>query len=161
MAARKPKWTEFKALKPRSLDFWLKATVPIAEKLHSLTAAEIAEAFRHDDESLVEYDADSKGNTRSIIRHVTMMLRMNMLFAREERLKLEQRVATLEASTLNLADAYQGSWMSGKSYARGQVVNYDGSLWLALCGTERKPGTTDSGWRLVVKAGRDANKDKT
>jgi len=32
--------------------------------------------------------------------------------------------------------------------------------WLALEDTDHRPGADDSGWRLVVKAGRDARKEK-
>lgn len=122
---------------------WREWLEPVAERFPSLTADELASAFAQVEDDYAESLERRKGDATGMVLDAVVGLRFSLLSAREERLKLEQRVATLEASTLNLADAYQGSWMSGKSYARGQLVNHDGSFWLALCGTERKPGTTD------------------
>jgi integrin beta 3 len=40
------------------------------------------------------------------------------------------------------------------SYGRGDVVTWDGSMWIAQRDTSEKPGASDA-WRLSVKRGRD------
>ena len=68
---------------------------------------------------------------------------------------LEKDNAELRAATVkNLADAYQGIWAPGRTYTRGDVSTYDGSLWLAQVDTNTKPGG-DAAWRLIVRKGRD------
>lgn len=49
----------------------------------------------------------------------------------------------------------RGIWMTDKEYQSGDVVTWDGAQWCADEDTSKKPGTDDSGWRLIVKRGRD------
>ena len=64
---------------------------------------------------------------------------------------LRERIAELEARE------WAGVWEAGKSYAKGAIVSHGGSGWLALRQyPDGKPGDgANSGWRLIVKRGRD------
>jgi integrin beta 3 len=42
-----------------------------------------------------------------------------------------------------------------KAYDKGDTVTWAGSTWTAETETSKKPGEEKSGWRLVVKKGRD------
>ena len=77
---------------------------------------------------------------------------------RAARDKLERRIDAMETKSLNLADAYQGTWREGMSVKRGALCTSNGSLWLATKATVVRPGSEDSGWRLVTKRGRDATR---
>lgn len=69
---------------------------------------------------------------------------------------IEARVAALEAAQQkSLADAFQGPYLPRSMYRRGALVQHRGSVWLALEDVDGKPGEA-SGWRLLVRAGRDA-----
>lgn len=51
----------------------------------------------------------------------------------------------------------RGLWSERAAYDRGDAVTHGGGLWVAQVNAPAgKPGTTDSGWRLAVKPGRDA-----
>jgi hypothetical protein len=55
------------------------------------------------------------------------------------------------------ADLYQGVFEPEKTYTRGLLATWGGSLWLSLAETRAKPG--DNGdWKLVVKRGADGRK---
>ena len=61
------------------------------------------------------------------------------------------------------ARAYRGVYNPGP-YLRGQVVTYNGSLWLAVKNTGQTPGASggaEPGWRLIVKRGSDGKTGKT
>jgi hypothetical protein len=47
---------------------------------------------------------------------------------------------------------YDGTYESGKHYARGTFVTHAGGLWHCNLPTESKPGTSDH-WTLAVKSG--------
>lgn len=65
--------------------------------------------------------------------------------------ELEERVAKAEQKGLS----FKGVHQRANGYIRGDCVTRQGSLWIALCETDRTPG--DGGdWQLAVKAGRDA-----
>ncbi|MDR6851090.1 hypothetical protein J2Y54_000583 [Sphingomonas sp. BE123] len=55
---------------------------------------------------------------------------------------------------------YRDVYAEGVAYEPGDAVTWGGSLWIAQRTTSAKPDTTDSGWKLSVKRGRDG-KDKT
>lgn len=65
------------------------------------------------------------------------------------------RVAALESE---LAEArnlgYKGVWRSNSIYNRGNLCTHSGSLWIAETTTDAKPGTPDSGWKMVAKGGK-------
>jgi hypothetical protein len=74
--------------------------------------------------------------------------------------ELERRAASLESKTVELESRpkikYLGAWQaSAGTYPEASAVSYGGSLWIAMRPTDERPSTTDSGWRLAVKAGRD------
>jgi hypothetical protein len=50
---------------------------------------------------------------------------------------------------------YQGLWKDGGGFDAGDVVTFDGSMWVAMTDTRDKPGTGSKDWRLSVKRGRD------
>jgi hypothetical protein len=117
-----------------------------------ITLDELAEVFAHDEEALVSAHADSKGNIRTVLRHLLFHLRFALLFAREERKKLEKRVRELETSV----PSYRGSWKQRTPYARGSIVAYSGSMWHSNeDANEDKPGAYEA-WTLCCKHGRDA-----
>jgi len=74
---------------------------------------------------------------------------------RGKRIELERRVAELEGKAMTFADAYRGVWRGDVAYKRGEIVTSGGSLWLATCDTNTKPGAGRD-FRLIVKKGRDA-----
>jgi hypothetical protein len=57
----------------------------------------------------------------------------------------------------NLADSWQGVWKPATTYARGSVVQWDGSPWLVLKDTANKPGESPD-FTLFAKKGRDARR---
>jgi hypothetical protein len=68
---------------------------------------------------------------------------------------LRQRIGELEQRE------WVGIWTSGKSYAKNSIVSHDGSAWLAVRQyPEGKPGGANTGWRLIVKRGRDGKDAK-
>ena len=64
--------------------------------------------------------------------------------------ELSARIHTLEKAPF----AYAGTYESGKAYGKNELVTFDGSMWIALKQTARRPGGDD--WQLCVKRGRDA-----
>lgn len=53
---------------------------------------------------------------------------------------------------------YRGIW-SDQQYTKGDATTWNGSLWHCEKPTKSKPGTGED-WKLVAKAGRDANATK-
>lgn len=68
---------------------------------------------------------------------------------------LEARYADLQVRTF--ADLYQGVFEPAKSYTRGVLATWGGSLWLSLNETRSKPGD-DGDWKLIVKRGADGRR---
>jgi hypothetical protein len=64
---------------------------------------------------------------------------------------LEKRIAELESREFR----FLGSWSEGLDARAGNAVAHDGSTWIAIEKTSKKPGTADSGWILAAKRGRD------
>jgi integrin beta 3 len=51
---------------------------------------------------------------------------------------------------------YRGTFGQMPSYEKGDDVTWDGSEWIAQVDNPKgKPGTADSGWKLIVKRGGD------
>jgi hypothetical protein len=50
---------------------------------------------------------------------------------------------------------YLDIWKQGDSYADGDAVTYDGSMWICRKPTKSKPGEYNNDWRLAVKRGRN------
>ena len=48
---------------------------------------------------------------------------------------------------------YRGVWKDAGTYAKGDAVTADGSMWIAREAPSGKPGTMASGWQLAVKRG--------
>jgi hypothetical protein len=56
------------------------------------------------------------------------------------------------------AQIYQGVYVEGKAYERGDTVTWGGSQWCAKEATSAKPGAADQSsraWVLCVKKGSD------
>jgi hypothetical protein len=69
---------------------------------------------------------------------------------------LRARVDALEKAPRGMT--WDGVWADGRSYAQGGAVTHDGSLWVAEMPTRARPGTDNSGWKLIVKRG-DVKRD--
>ena len=70
--------------------------------------------------------------------------------------RIEARFRKLQVRTF--ADVYREVYRDEEQYARGDVVTYGGSLWLAKSDSkDERPGTSDA-WRLIVKKGADAKR---
>jgi integrin beta 3 len=59
-----------------------------------------------------------------------------------------------------LADFYQGTWKKDQSYARGSLVTWGGSLYIALADEVKDQPSTSSEWQMCVKKGRDGRDGK-
>jgi hypothetical protein len=59
-----------------------------------------------------------------------------------------------------LADVWQDVWQEGKTYQRGQVAQWGGSIWLSFAENSDKPGDGSKSWKLIVKRGRDGKDGK-
>lgn len=55
---------------------------------------------------------------------------------------------------------YRGVYNEKETYVRGDVVTWGGSAWHCDEAKGIKPGAPDSGWRLMVKAGRPGKDGK-
>lgn len=74
-------------------------------------------------------------------------------FAREQRLDLEARVASLEARP---AVPWEGPWDAEKQFPASCFCTHGGGMWFAAAASKGvRPGTGDGVWRLAVKAGKD------
>jgi hypothetical protein len=124
--------------------------------------AEVVENFQCFDKEFADLDRVAKGNPRLLALFAYMAVHRDLLVAREARIELERRVEALEMDHVRtLADCYRGVWRAAESYRRGDLVSHGGSTWLALRDTEAQPGDgAGTGWRLIVKKGRDANTRK-
>jgi hypothetical protein len=70
--------------------------------------------------------------------------------------RIEARFADLQVRTF--ADVYQGVYDPAKTYTRGVLTTWGGSLWLSQAQEPKtKPGENGD-WKLIVKAGRDGRK---
>jgi hypothetical protein len=64
---------------------------------------------------------------------------------------LHERIKALEQRPP--APRYLGVWRSGNEYVPGDLVTDKGSLWLSCRPSSARPGTADSGFTCIVKAG--------
>lgn len=69
--------------------------------------------------------------------------------------RIEARFADLQVRTF--ADVYQGVFEADKTYTRGVLATWGGSLWLSQAETSSKPGE-NADWKLVVKRGADGRR---
>jgi hypothetical protein len=69
---------------------------------------------------------------------------------------LRKRIETLESQPANTAPAvrWMGVYQDGRTYTEGELTTRGGSLWLATRATNKVPGTSESGWRLIVKGSK-------
>src|SRR5262245_3483332 len=56
--------------------------------------------------------------------------------------------------------SYEGVYVDGKTYERGQLVTWGGSSWHCNETTTSKPGDGQKAWTLMVKRGRDGHDGK-
>lgn len=68
---------------------------------------------------------------------------------------IEERMADINVRTF--ADTYQGVYEPNRTYSRGVLVTWGGSLWLSQAEAKTKPGES-ADWKLVVKKGSDGRK---
>lgn len=84
-------------------------------------------------------------------------------FVREElskleatlRAEMEVRLAERTADALKkLSPTWRGAWRPNISYPESSLVVCGNALWLCEHASAERPGTPDSGWRLVIKSPR-------
>ncbi|MGE3508426.1 MAG: carbohydrate-binding protein [Vicinamibacterales bacterium] len=63
---------------------------------------------------------------------------------------LERRLAALESRK---TWTYRGVWQEGKTYAEGDAVTCNGSMWHCSASTSERPGDGATSWLLCVKRG--------
>ncbi len=63
------------------------------------------------------------------------------------------RLAALEARPASGGVRWAGTWKSNRQFREGELCTWRGGLWLATRTTNDRPGTDDSGFRLIVKSG--------
>jgi hypothetical protein len=75
--------------------------------------------------------------------------------------ELEARVQRAEDGGIKAAPAvrWRGHWKNATRYDEGELVTHGGSLWLAMRTATDRPGTADSGFKLVVKRGSYQEQD--
>jgi len=47
-----------------------------------------------------------------------------------------------------------GQWDEGREYQKGETVAHKNALWIAERPTDRMPGSSDSGWKMYIKASK-------
>lgn len=75
--------------------------------------------------------------------------------------RLEDAAHTKESEVVLPVMLYRELWKEGETYRRGDTVTRDGSMFVCIDEeTNKMPGTSNSGWRLSVKRGRDGKDGK-
>lgn len=70
-------------------------------------------------------------------------------------LKMQRGDVVKEANIVLPINIDRGIFKEGQTYTAGDSVTWGGSYWIAKRDTGAKPDSSDSGWRLAVKKGRD------
>lgn len=74
-------------------------------------------------------------------------------------------VASQFAQNLNLltASAFQGAWSSASTYSKGQMVSYNGNVYVSLINdnSNDEPDTATADWSLFVQAGASSGSTAT
>ena len=65
---------------------------------------------------------------------------------------LQRRIEELESKIANFE--FCGTWRSGVTFRKGNLVVHQGSLFICRCDSVAPPGT-DETWQLCTKRGRD------
>ena len=55
---------------------------------------------------------------------------------------------------------FREAWKEGRTYSKGDMVVWGGSLWAATKDTDVKPDTEGSGWMIAARKGRDGKSAK-
>lgn len=76
----------------------------------------------------------------------------------KEMRKLHLRIEALESRVQE--QRHVGVWSEGMIAKPGNSCSHQGSTWICLEQTDKKPGTENSGWILSVKRGRDGKDAK-
>ena len=78
---------------------------------------------------------------------------------------LKDEITALKSQVAEIQDhgfKYAGVWQRAGSYAKGTVVTFDGSMFVAVKETQPAQAPLASEvWQLAVKAGRDARQPTT
>ena len=61
---------------------------------------------------------------------------------------------TYESEVVLDIPLYRGPYKAG-AHEKGDCVTHGGSVWIAQCATETRPGDGNTDWRLAVKRGQD------
>lgn len=56
---------------------------------------------------------------------------------------------------------FREAWKEGRTYSKGDMVVWGGSLWAATKDTDAKPDTEGSGWMIAARKGRDGKSVKS
>lgn len=77
---------------------------------------------------------------------------------RDERIAtLERKLFELEVKTVQLErrplPKWAGTFEDGKAYSECSLITDRGSMWVATRDTAERPGSPNSGWKLIVKRG--------
>lgn len=67
----------------------------------------------------------------------------------------EQGSAGKDGADASVLNTWRGRWQTGIEYLAGDIVEHDGSSWIATANTRRRPGSGDSAWQLFAAKGRD------
>ena len=72
-------------------------------------------------------------------------------FVNDQMDEVSKRLNTLERERAKtFADYYEGAWMAGTHYERGQITTRSGCTWLCMIPGNDKPGESDS-WKLIAE----------
>ncbi|MEO7891224.1 MAG: hypothetical protein ABIW19_14595 [Vicinamibacterales bacterium] len=86
---------------------------------------------------------------------ITPLLATYRVRVQEERVRVGELEARIKQLEVRPAVKYCGIHVEGGAYSEGNLATRTGALWLATQATSGTPGHPASGWRLVVKGGRD------
>lgn len=89
---------------------------------------------------------DCRHDVKKMFEAVILYVHGISLKHRNLRKQLEARVAELESKSVS----WEGTWESGKVYARQSLVQDHGAVWIALRETAGRPPSGD--WKLAVKS---------
>ena len=104
---------------------------------------------------LLRYTQRRRNADQLVMMHVLAEVLELFASAREKREALERRIEELERCPLD----YRGVFTEGETYPARSICSFNGSMWFTKTETRARPGEGRD-WTLVVKAGRDARREK-
>ena len=79
---------------------------------------------------------------------------MSFSIAHVRRRAVLREDAAAETTIRTLQPVWRGIWREGQAHSKDSMVVHDSALWVAVRATTGKPGTADSGFKLVCKSPR-------